>query len=1187
MAKTDNVRQVDLPRATGGGPVYIRGGGAGGVSNADTVDGYHASSTPTAGKLLALDASAQFNPSVIEWADVAGAGLSASGDTLVVQWGTTPTTIQPDDAAAGGSAATSARSDHRHAIATAVPGTILPDDSANEGSATSFARSDHRHAIAAGAPGSISPDDAAAEGTATTFARSDHRHAITAAAPAANLSASTSNAEGSASSFSRSDHSHAITAYSDASVYPGHLLKGDASGDLKVRRLEASDRLIASLLTSVVGTGLTVQPDGDLILDPDSNLAKVSSGVRLQSDGYVSQTTGWGVAYNGAADFRYLYVDEMHAKAFVADLEQALAGGQIIAKSVAPLQSDFTVPAPGATADLWVESFAGFPAAQVFQNGDTVMVRTFSRTGTSLTIGNAFGTVSGAFIVSGEGRQRWTFTRLSGTVNGHPRGGYMAAGTVVPRGTLALDFGVSGNGYYEVSAIDGAMGANSPYAQIVTWNAHPWYDRTVRSRYGNLYGVFASAGEYGMFAGDGAANADKFLRLSNNAIEGHNLPIRLYDGATQVVRLEPGTYPYLGIGSPAPTSYLGATGIWMGKHTSAYKAHVGTVSGGDVTAGWKWDGTTLTVRGQIYVTGGDAAKTDLSNVAANTVTGKVNADSTLIQPGRILISGATTLDGWRYGNSTMIDGGDIYAGSVTAAQMSVTGFNLVDNPGFEHWSSTTAANGWVLHADAVRTSSTVHSGTYCLAVPGTGAAKSVARQDIPVTAGASYYLEGWVYLSSPASGITRNVRWGAVELDAAGMIIAGTYHNPTEGNTIPRGVWTKQSVLFTTASNCAYVRVYLYAGADLVAGEYARGDDVSLRAASGMNLLVGTPGSARVEINNAGIEGYSDANTKQFYIRTSDGRAMFGGGHGVLDASGLSLDGTSGTSGAGAIAWRTVTDPAPGGSLVAYLSSSTSGFNSYSRWDTNLHQHFSEGTTQIVAYGNSVDRYSILALRSTASDTGGTAYMGVYSQLQAKALMSMDAATPRVYFATGGVDRVTISNTALTSSVAISASAGGTFSNSNENCLAISRAAGNTRGLRWYSGTSLRWQIGVDNVAESGSNVGSDFAFWAYNDSGSFIAKVAAIARSTGNAWFVGNVSAASFTDRTPYPDKATALAAVRSMRQAKRPTGGLDHEALHEYVRSNGNEPGRNLSATVSAQNVVIQELLDRIERLEKGVRA
>jgi len=91
----------------------------------------------------------------------------------------------------------------------------------------------------------------------------------------------------------------------------------------------------------------------------------------------------------------------------------------------------------------------------------------------------------------------------------------------------------------------------------------------------------------------------------------------------------------------------------------------------------------------------------------------------------------------------------------------------------------------------------------------------------------------------------------------------------------------------------------------------------------------------------------------------------------------------------------------------------------------------------------------------------------------------------------------------------------------------------------------------------------------------------------TGNVWIYDDCSAASFTDRTPYPDRDTALAAVRSMRQAKRATGGLDHEALHEYVRSRRSEPGRNLSATVSAQNVVIQELLDRIERLEKGVRA
>ncbi len=521
-------------------------------------------------------------------------------------------------------------------------------------------------------------------------------------------------------------------------------------------------------MVSPAGTGLTLQPATDLVLDPDSNLAKVASGVRLQSDGYVSQTTGWGVAYNGAADFRYLYVDEMHAKAFVADLEQALAGGQIIAKSVAPLQSDFTVPAAGYGSHMYVETFAGFPNADVFQAGDVVMVRTFSRSGTSLTIGNAFGTVAAPVYYPGENRQRWTWTRLSGTVNGHPAGGYMADSSVVPAGTLALDFGVSGNGYYEVNAIDGAMGANSPYAQIVTWNAHPWYDRTVRTRYGNLYGVFATAGEYGMFAGDGAANADKFLRLSNSAIEGHNLPIRLYDGATQVVRLEPGTYPYLGIGNPAPTSYLGATGIWMGKGASAYQAHIGTVSGGDVTAGWKWDGSTLTVKGQIYVTGGDAAKTDLSNVAANTVTGKVNADSTLIAPGRIQVYGAGTLEDWRYGNTTTINGGAIQANTITAAQMAVVNANLASDWSFEY-----QGRGWTLLPGASIGATGARTGLAGLAGDGNRADNyAYAEQRIPVQAGAVYYAEVWCYTGGTGS---RETGMGVTWRDAGGAIISAVY----------------------------------------------------------------------------------------------------------------------------------------------------------------------------------------------------------------------------------------------------------------------------------------------------------------------------------------------------------------------------------------------------------------------------
>lgn len=88
--------------------------------------------------------------------------------------------------------------------------------------------------------------------------------------------------------------------------------------------------------------------------------------------------------------------------------------------------------------------------------------------------------------------------------------------------------------------------------------------------------------------------------------------------------------------------------------------------------------------------------------------------------------------------------------------------------------------------------------------------------------------------------------------------------------------------------------------------------------------------------------------------------------------------------------------------------------------------------------------------------------------------------------------------------------------------------------------------------------------------------------------YVAGTLSAEGLIDRTPYPDRDTALAAVRSLRQAEGKTGSLDHEALHEYIRARdkGGQTGRNLSATVSAQNVVIQELLRRIELLEKDRR-
>ena len=56
-------------------------------------------------------------------------------------------------------------------------------------------------------------------------------------------------------------------------------------------------------------------------------------------------------------------------------------------------------------------------------------------------------------------------------------------------------------------------------------------------------------------------------------------------------------------------------------------------------------------------------------------------------------------------------------------------------------------------------------------------------------------------------------------------------------------------------------------------------------------VMVGTPDAQRVEITPRGVEGYSDAGVKQFYLQSSDGKAMAGGGNVILDTSGINFYG--------------------------------------------------------------------------------------------------------------------------------------------------------------------------------------------------------------------------------------------------------------------------------------------------------
>ena len=107
-------------------------------------------------------------------------------------------------------------------------------------------------------------------------------------------------------------------------------------------------QLQTPLLDSPAGLALTLQPATDLLLNPASGLIKTQANVHIQSHDYASQATGWRISSAGEGDFRYVFVTEMHAKAFIAEMEQAINGVMIVPKSTAFVATDFTVPGAGA-----------------------------------------------------------------------------------------------------------------------------------------------------------------------------------------------------------------------------------------------------------------------------------------------------------------------------------------------------------------------------------------------------------------------------------------------------------------------------------------------------------------------------------------------------------------------------------------------------------------------------------------------------------------------------------------------------------------------------------------------------------------------------------------------------------------------------------------------------------------------
>jgi hypothetical protein len=120
-------------------------------------------------------------------------------------------------------------------------------------------------------------------------------------------------------------------------------------------------------------------------------------------------------------------------------------------------------------------------------------------------------------------------------------------------------------------------------------------------------------------------------------------------------------------------------------------------------------------------------------------------------------------------------------------------------------------------------------------------------------------------------------------------------------------------------------------------------------------------------------------------------------------------------------------------------------------------------------------------------------------------------------------------------------------------------------------GREWQWTVSVTGQAPVGAAAG-DLYLWDTT-----AGALHSYLRTGGNAWFANNVSALSFTDRTPgyEGDALKELARVRARN------GEIDHATLPAFaVHENG---GRDLGAMISMLTVAVQQLTAKVDALEK----
>jgi hypothetical protein len=285
-----------------------------------------------------------------------------------------------------------------------------------------------------------------------------------------------------------------------------------------------------------------------------------------------------------------IQADELAVRVFVADEVRVDRGDEFWTKSYGIVAATFTTPsAIGGTVSVKFEDSPALAGA-IFVNNNWVLFRKLE-IDTGINLFNVWGQVA-TYVNNSDGTQNWTFTLRSGPT-----------ATEITKGSLAIDFGASGAALIHLSVIDAA---GAPYIKMRKWSGANPYTPANFTTYvqlghlgstGNAYVTPAGFGLYARSTND----ESRFILADDNGLQIRGASFKMYNSTLQTVDI-----------SATDGSVKLGTNI-ASSSTTGFEFNGAT---GAVTIGSASYPGTVTVYGSITVTGGNAAKTDFSNIAA-------------------------------------------------------------------------------------------------------------------------------------------------------------------------------------------------------------------------------------------------------------------------------------------------------------------------------------------------------------------------------------------------------------------------------------------------------------------------------------------------------------------------------------------------------------------------------------------